>query len=259
MDGRMGLTWGWAGLLLLYVGSGILIILLVLQMPRSFFVKYGYREYTAFRLRLFSPNYFTAYGLVFSLAGFFAFFFVHPYLGFQVTVLGKILDALDGIDARAIETAGIARSKLDKWIGTWFDPFSDKVGTLDYLVVFFITGYVSAWIAVPILLTAVWKTVSRSPFKLLPKLLMRNSKQGAMSQLMTEIGSCDVNQDRADRLGKLKAVVECIGIIAVVPYWLGWTDANSFIPNLVYGLALALGIASECTKYFRDRQKEQLA
>jgi len=210
-----------------------------------------------------SPNWVTLLSIPIFLIGLVLFLPMSPFFGFQVNVLGNIMDVLDGKKSVAMDEFGIPRSKLDRWIGQWFDPLADKIRILPALALFAWLGLVNPWIAAIIIVTDAAGTIFREPFTTLLALRRYAPGMPFRARLEAEIDKGLERQAKAAQdaekvksqkgassataVGKVKALVQCFGLIACGLCWLQLVREPR-LPDWLFAAAAVFGLLSVASR-----------
>jgi phosphatidylglycerophosphate synthase len=182
------------------------------------------------------------------------------YAGHLLVVSSPIWDVLDGKAEVARRERGLPRSKLNRWIGKWLDPLVDKITVLPLVAYFALHGVIGVWVVAPVVLFDAIGTCLREPVTTLFRFFRYPSSITWRARLDAEIerslaqeslasdGKRKRDESRASAIGKVKALVQCLGLEVCMPFYLGWLGASR-IPDYVYSAAAVLGALSVLSRH----------
>lgn len=225
-----------------FVGSGLFVAIFMLWIvPRFAWKRIAHLPYC-------SPNWITLWSVPITWIGFVMYFWGNSYHGFLIVVIGLVLDRIDGKMAQLNEPfvrMGMhAVTFQDHWrhfknelnhpgsteTGKWLDPLTDKLKTPPMILVMAYMGYLSIPLAIGIVLVAVFSTLMRPPFQLIPDRWIAGKA--------------------ATGFGKYKIIAEFMPMILVVPLHQGWEiQFPLWTLDALLGLALLLGILSVLSRF----------
>lgn len=237
------------------IAGGLAITLAWLAVPRDWLVK-------------FEPNLITVGHFVLFWVGAIVFFRWSVYAGHLLIVSSAIWDVLDGKANKLRAERGLVRSKLNRWMGKWLDPFVDKATVLPFLLILANRGIVACWIVYVIIVFDVVSTLLREPFTTLIHLFRYPAFLTWRARLETEINKSLENElldtddeetvarkkkfadqeTKASWVGKVKSLVQCLGLEACLPFVLLWISGPN-IPDYAFGLAAILGAGSVVSRH----------
>ena len=184
------------------------------------------------RIPTFTPNGTTMWGTQLFFLGVWIFFNVDLTIGYELIVFGSMLDIADGRAAKAMKVYCLPRSSYDIWVGMWLDPLMDKCKYLYLIWVFTVAGFVTPWLAWPIIGFDSVGTLMRPPFDFWIK--KKETAEGDDSPVRTTA---------ATAAGKVKATLQAFGLVTCGPNHMGWVT-STLVPNIMFGLALFAGFVS---------------
>jgi len=178
------------------------------------------------------------------------------YATHLLIVSSAIWDVLDGKAETARKERGYFRSKLMRWIGKWLDPLVDKLTVLPLIAIFAAHGTITFWAVGPIIAFDAIGTCLREPVTTFFGLFGYPSVLTWRARLNTEIELslkkdeeavvCEKGQksdSKANAIGKVKALVQCLGLEVCLPFYLGWISVSR-LPSYIYFGAAVLGALS---------------
>jgi len=237
MDELLMSSLGWELKLPILISPSVLIGILMLM----FFTKK--RLALISRWPYCSPNWTTLWSLVIYCLGMSVFLLVSPYYGLQIVAISCLLDIFDGKMSVAMAMYGIARSPLDRWIGKWLDPLVDKLRVVSALVIFCFLGGIKLWVVLIVAAPEIYGTVTREPFTNIPALIGYPKAVSFMERLRREAAKSPSEESKASFVGKIKTLIQDLGLIAFVPYYLHWQDAP-LLADYVFLASVPVGMLS---------------
>jgi phosphatidylglycerophosphate synthase len=181
--------------------------------------------------------------------GIYVFLCWSVYSGHLLVASSSVWDVLDGKAEKARQERGLSRSRLHLWIGKWFDPWVDKITVLPLIAFFALNGVIGFWAVVPVIVFDAFGTCLREPVTTLFKLFGYPSAISWRARLDAEIdNSLTKGESSASPIGKIKALVQCLGLEVCMPFYLGWLGASR-IPDYVYYSAGVLGALSIISRH----------
>lgn len=215
------------------MAPGILLVVAFLLVPKSILAQIG-------QVPFLSPNWITVWRVVIFWIGAALFFRVDPFIGYLAIVVASILDVIDGRMATALREHLIPRSRRDAKVGEWLDPLADKVTNLPLIGVFAALGIVNLWLAAAIIATDVIGTFFREPINL----------DARFKAFIGKVNGTKRNRrpSRANAVGKAKALLQSLALVACGPPALGWIRPFA-LPNILLVLALVAGFVSLLARF----------
>ncbi len=205
------------------------------------------------------------------------FLYWNVYFGHLLVVSSAIWDVLDGKAEIERKRLGLPRSRLNRWIGKWFDPLRDKSTTLPLLAIVSCRGIVNPWIVFAVIAFDAIGTLLREPFITVVNMFGYPPSMSWRDRLYAEIdkslksdeeAAADAknNKDRskANWIGKIKALVQCLGLEYCLPFLLGWITVTRHefrspltlgwvvpvrYPDYIFAAAAVLGFLSVISRH----------
>lgn len=178
------------------------------------------------------------------------FLYWNAYLGHLLIVSSAIWDVLDGKAEIERKRRSLTRSRLNRWIGKWFDPLRDKSTTLPLLAFVSCRGIVNPWILAAVIAPDAIGTLLREPFTTVVNMFGYPSSMSWRERLNAEIDKSlkkddeaaadaknNKDESKANWIGKIKALVQCLGLEYCLPFLLGWitVSRHDFRPPFTMG------------------------
>ncbi len=227
----------WQLKMLALLAPGLAISVALLAIPQRAYVFIGKR------FTWWSPTVTT--GLRFSLywIGLFSYFMFSVFWGFQGVVTGCVGDVIDGRQARIYAQHGIYRTARELAWGELVDPIADK-GTAPPTLVYF--GYAHAanlWLTIAILAVDVLGTAVRHANDIGAALSKCGKYGRRIGAWLIAKHETHTRTEKATSVGKIKALMQCLTLIACVPTHQGWIRDLRFVDGMC-SFTIALGVFS---------------
>ncbi|MFA4954935.1 MAG: CDP-alcohol phosphatidyltransferase family protein [Patescibacteria group bacterium] len=224
------------------LAAGLIVALAILSISKKRLARLSQKPFC-------SPNWISLYRFPLFWLGVSIFFSISPFWGCIIVIAACVWDVVDGKMSVGMAEAGIFRSRLDRWIGEWLDPLVDKLTVLPLLIIFTAKGLVDWRVTGVIVALDSVGTLLRDPIVMLP-VLLKSSDTPLTTRILAELDRREAKQaaspagrNKASPAGKIKMLVLCGGILACMPYHLGWIKEPR-IQSWVLALAAFLGLMS---------------
>lgn len=212
------MPWPWKAVIALL--PALLICVAILFTPRSWLKRFAELPFDA-------PTALTLAHVPLFALGVYLHLTTAFYAGILLVAVAEILDIMDGKLAKFMLLWKIPRSEFWAKLGKILDPFCDKITLLPAIGLYMYLGYINPWLGWLVIMVDVFGTFMREPFL-----------------------KC-LDDSGANWIGKIKALFQAFGLLACMPNELGWYSETYSI-NLVYGLALILGVLSVYLRLAQD-------
>ena len=183
------------------------------------------------------------------IVGYFVF---SVFWGFLGVVEGCVLDVVDGLQARIYARHCIHRTARELGFGKYFDPLCDK-GTVPPTLVYF--GYldtINLWLTVAIFAVDIVGTFMRHAKDIGAWLAKRGPRGKKVGTWLIAKHEKYTRLESATSIGKIKALMQCLTLIACMPCQQGWIHGVGFA-NAMGSFTLALGVFSIVSRLYVHR------
>ncbi len=230
----------------IYLSSSLLVAVITLLIPKRTLV-------WASQKPLLSPSWITFWHILLVWFGAFILFYINTLAGLLLIVEGCCLDVVDGKQAKAMQLAGIIRTKLELWFGAWFDPLADKLALLPLIGVLGARGIIHPFVVTCIISFDIIGSLLRDPFNLGERLIRIIKRRPALSwhpyRAHLELtASVETAEAKANPIGKIKSLLQALGLALCGPYIFQWIEPSE-IPTYWFSVTAVLGLMSVVSRH----------
>jgi phosphatidylglycerophosphate synthase len=182
-----------------------------------------------------SANWISIWRVPITWAGIAIYLSYRNYWGFTLTVVGLLLDFMDGRVAAALKLLNDPRYPGVTDTGKVLDPACDKLCIVPFFILVAHEGLFSVWACVVMAGFELFGTLIRPPFIKLRWRWLRPLKRR-------------IRRSDATGVGKTKMVAQCVTLLITVPYILGWWDRGPDWMSWVVWAIVAMTAASVASR-----------